>query len=141
MAYPRSPQDMIGGMYHLARMIDKVWLNLSGDLPEEYKERLGKGMDGVTCKFLGVEYTDIISQVEAGKGDDEILEWCHVHGTKRSDFERLLFNKYLEKLGWRDEDTGITKRLDDYKKGDGLSDRTDIQTIFDLIEVNEGRKE
>lgn len=139
MAYPRSPLDTIGGLYHLARMIDKVWLNYSGDLPEEYKERLGKGMDGYLCKFLGVEYKDIAEQVEAGKGDDEILEWCYQHGTPRSEFDRMLLNKFLEKLGWRDDDNGITKRLENYKRDDGLADRTDIQTIFDLIEVNEGR--
>lgn len=96
MAYPRSPLDTIGGLYHLARMIDKVWLNYSGDLPEEYKERLGKGMDGYLCKFLGVEYKDIAEQVEAGKGDDEILEWCYQHGTPRSEFDRMLLNKFLE---------------------------------------------
>ncbi|QPJ60410.1 MAG: DUF5069 domain-containing protein [Candidatus Nitronauta litoralis] len=141
MAYPRSPLDTIGGMYHFARMVDKIWLNFSGDLPDDYKERLGKGMDGYLCKFLGVKYSDVAAQVEAGKGDEEILEWCYENGTPRTDFDRLLFNKFLEKLGWRDEDNGITKRLQDYKSDDGLADRNDIETIFDLIEVNEGRKD
>lgn len=141
MAYPRSPHDTIGGLYHFARMIDKIWLNFSGDLPEDYKERLGKGMDGVTCQFLGVNYADVVAQVEAGKGDEEIFEWCLKQGTPRSEFDIMLFNKYLFKLGWRDEDNGISERLMQYKAEDGLSHRDDIKTFFDLIEVNEGRME
>ncbi len=141
MAYPRSPQDTIGGLYHFARMVDKVWLNFSGDLPDDYKERLGKGMDGFLCKFLGVEYSEIVTQVKAGKADEKILEWCFENGTPRSEFDRTLFNKFLEKLGWRDDDNGISKRLEDYKHDDGLANRTDIITIFDLIEVNEGRRD
>ncbi len=141
MAYPRSPHDKVGELYHFARMIDKIWLNFSGDLPDDYKERLGKGMDGYTCKFLGVDYEDVVAQVKAGKGDEEVLQWCYEHGIVRTDFEKMLFNKFLQKLGWRDDDNGISQRLEDYKKGDGLADRTDIETIFDLIEVNEGRKE
>lgn len=141
MAYPRSPHDTIGGLYHFARMIDKIWLNFSGDLPEDYKERLGKGMDAATCQFLGVKYKDVVAQVEAGKGDEEIFQWCLEHGTPRPEFDIMLFNKFLFKLGWRDDDNGVTERLVQYKAGDGLSHRDDIETIFDLIEVNEGRKE
>ena len=141
MAYPRSPYDTEGGLCHLPRMIDKVWLNQSGDLPADYVERIGKGMDGCCCKFLGVAYQDVEAQVLAGKSDADVLEWCFENGNRRTEFEIMLFNKFLAKLGWRDEDNGITKRLEDYKRGDGLSDRDDIETIFDLIEVNEGRKE
>jgi len=120
-------------------MLDKIRLNLKGELDEDYLPRLGKGMDGLLCEFLGVQYTDVKMRVEEGKTDADILAWCHENDTQRGEYEFMLFNKFLQKLGWRDEDQG--KRLNDYKKNLDLTHRDDIETFFDLIEVDEKRKE
>jgi hypothetical protein len=41
------------------------------------------------------------------------------------------------KLGWRDSFTSV---LEKRKKKYGIADRTDILTIIDLIDFDEGRK-
>ena len=141
MKYPRSPYDTEGGIVHFPRMLDKIRLHAVGELAEDYVSRLGQGMDGFLCEFLGVKYADVVHQVEEGRGDGEMLRWCFRHGHKRSKSDILHFNKFLLKLGWRDEDIGITERLEDYKQAAGHADRDDIQTIFDFIELDEGRRD
>ena len=42
----------------------------------------------------------------------------------------------MRKRGWNDE---ATETLDTRKTESGLSDRDDIRTMFDYIEVDEGR--
>ncbi len=139
MIYPRSPYDTEGGQYYFPRMLDKIRLNLKGELDSDYLPRLGKGLDGLLCEFLGVWYDDVKAQVEEGKTDVDILQWCYENGVRRNDFDIMLFNKFLLKLGWRDDDYG--KRLNDYKKNHGLGHRNDIETLFDFIEIDEKRKE
>ena len=140
MRYPKSPFDSEGGLVHFPRMLDKIRLNARGELGEAYLPRLGKGMDRFLCDFLGVAYADVVRRVEAGGSDAEVLRWCFETGRRPSENDLLLFNKFLLKLGWRDEDLGITARLADYKREAGLSHRDDLQTVFDFIEVDEGRK-
>jgi gluconokinase len=52
----------------------------------------------------------------------------------------LIWNKFMLKRGWRDEDDGSTQELERYKASSGLAQRTDILTFFDYYEVDEGRK-
>ena len=66
-------------------------------------------MDELLCRFLGTQYGEVKGQVVEGKSDAEILVWCQETGGLRSEYDVLLFNKFLQKLGWRDEDYG--KRL------------------------------
>ena len=59
----------------------------------------------------------------------------------RPDAEQVLvWNKFMEKRGWRDEDDGSTQELEQYKAASGLGDRKDLLTFFDYYEVDEGRK-
>ncbi len=138
MTYPVSPYNQEGGLYHFPRMLDKIRLNLKGELDTSYLPRLGKGLDGFLCRFVGVQYDQVATLVEEGKNDAEIVAWCEENGVRRHKHDRLLFNKFVEKLGWRDEE--YSQRLMDYKKDSNLSHRNDIVTFFDLIEVEEGRK-
>jgi hypothetical protein len=52
----------------------------------------------------------------------------------------LVWNKFMLKRGWRDEDDGSTQELERYKASSGLAHRTDLVTFFDYYEVDEGRK-
>jgi len=47
-----------------------------------------------------------------------------------------VWNAFMRKRGWSDE-----AGLENAKKDAGLSDREDIQTFFDLMDAEEGRKE
>lgn len=138
MKYPRSPYDREGGMVYFPRMLDKIRLNLRGDLPEDYAARLGRGMDGRCCRFLRVAYRDVVEQVKSGSADGEILEWCSAHGRRPDEDEIVLWNGFMTKRGWRDE--AATEALQEFKAAGNLADRDDIQTFFDFFEVDEGRK-
>ncbi|MGA1198685.1 MAG: DUF5069 domain-containing protein [Candidatus Latescibacterota bacterium] len=136
MAYPRSPYDQEGGIYYFPRMIDKIRLHLKGDLPEDYHEQFGNGFDGRCCSFLQVNHTDVIEQVKAGKSDAEVLAWCFENGHHANEGDILMFNDFMSKRGWRDSASDYIAEI---KAKHNISDRDNVQTFFDLIELDEDR--
>ncbi len=132
----RRPTDTVGGIVHFGRMLDKIKLHAQGKLPEDYHANLGKGFDGWMCRWLGVEYPDVVARVKQGGRDEELLQWCFQQGRQRTAEEIEFFNGHLAKRGWRDEASG---RLAQRKQESGFADRHDIQTFFDLIDADEGR--
>lgn len=140
MRYPRSPYDQEGDLVFFPRMLDKIRLQMSDELPLEYHSRLGEGLDGRCCKFLKVSYKDVIEKVKQGLMDHEVLAWCFNYGKHPDEDDVLIWNKFMLKTGWRDEDEGATQRLQEYKKMAGLENREDIITVFDFFEVDENRK-
>ncbi len=141
MTYPRSPYDKEGGLVYFLRMLDKIHLKRKAELPEEYFPAQGRGFDSNCCQFLGVKFDDIVMKVQEGLSDPEILQWCFEAAGAKSDYEILLWNSFASKKGWREEDPAVLERLKGYKKSSGLEHRDDILTVFDFIEVDEGRKE
>ena len=137
MPYPRSPSDQEGGLYYFPRMIDKIRLHLKEDLPDDYRKQFGNGFDARCCSFLRVNHADLIQQVQNGKNDAEILAWCFDNGRHASEDDILMFNDFLSKRGWRDSASDYVSEI---KSAHNISDRDDIQTFFDLIEIDEGRK-
>lgn len=137
---PRSAYDRTGGIVYFARMLDKIRLHGAGKLRADYHANLGDGFDGRCCRLLGIKYPALCQRVLAGGTDDEILAWCHAHGTRPTDEQMLVWNKFMEKRGWRDEDDGSTQELESYKAASGLAHRTDLVTFFDYYEVDEGRR-
>lgn len=138
--FPRSAYDVVGGLVYFARMLDKIRRHAAGQLPEAYHPFLGEGFDGRMCRFLGVEYSQVRDRTLAGGSDDEVLEWCQQSGHTRTEEERLWWSKFAAKMGWRDDDTGATDRLEQNKAANGLAGRDDIVTFFDFYEVDEGRR-
>ena len=137
---PRSAYDRTGGIVYFARMLNKIRLRTAGTLRADFHANLGSGFDGRCCRFLGIEYTALRDRVLEGGTDDEILTWCFSQGKGPTEEQVLIWNKFMVKRGWRDEDDGSTQELDRYKAGSGLAHRTDIVTFFDYYEVDEGRK-
>ena len=137
---PRSAYDRTGGIVYFARMLNKIRLRAAGTLRADFQANLGSGFDGRCCRFLGVDYTALRDRVLVGGTDDEVLTWCFDRGTQPSEEEILVWNKFMIKRGWRDEDDGSTQELERYKAASGLAHRTDILTFFDYYEVDEGRK-
>ena len=134
----RSVYAKVGRLVYFGRMLDKIRLHAAGKLPAEYQANLGDAqffvLDGRCCRFLGVSYADLRERVLAGVTDDEILAWAHQHGTARTDEECHMFNRFLLKLGWRDERSAVlAQRI----KDSGAP--AHIETIIDLIEYDEGR--
>jgi len=120
-------------------MLDKIRLRAAGTLPPDYHQNLGQGFDGRCRRFLKVDYAALRAHVLQGGSDEDILEWCFAQGRRPNEEEILIWNSFLRKRGWRDEEDGTTEELERYKAQSGLSHRHDLTTFFDYYEVDEGR--
>jgi len=135
----RSCYAKVGRLVYFGRMLDKIRLHATGKLPAEYQTNLGDGqyalLDSRCCRFLGVPYAEMRERTLAGGTDEEILAWAHSRGTPRTDDECHVWNRFLLKLGWRDERSHV---LPDRIRAAGLVGKP-IETIIDVIEFDEGR--
>lgn len=118
-------------------MLDKIRLHAAGQLPGDYHANLGGGFDGSCCRFLWIDYPSLVGRVKAGGTDEELLAWAFQQGRKPSDEEVLVWTEFMRKRGWNDE---ASDRLRQRKAERGLSSRDDIQTFFDYIDADEGRR-
>lgn len=141
MAFPlRSPRELVGGIAVFGRILDKIRVHAKdGRLPTGYHLGVIPGkrtFDDRVCRFLGVEFDALAQRTLAGGTDGEILEWCFQNG-RRPDAEQIeIWNGFMQKRGWRDS---ASVGLEEQKLAAGLADRADIQTFFDLMDVEEGR--
>jgi hypothetical protein len=134
---PVSGYQKTERLVYLARMCSKARLMLRGVLPEPYNSYIGTGFDGRCCRFLRVEYGDVQRLVAEGNSDAEILDWCYQNGRRPNDEEVFIWNLFMEKRGWRDDDSEYVQREKDAL---GLGHRNEIQTLFDLYDFDEGRR-
>ena len=132
----RSPAAKVGGLVHFGRMLDKIRAHARGELPADYVPNLGQGFDGRCLRFLGVNYDEVVARVKAGGTDEEILQWAFEKGRKPSEEEIEIWNEFMRKCGWKD---GVSEMLVRRKKESGLSERDEIETMFQYIDVDEGR--
>ena len=139
-ALPCSAYDRTDGIVYFARMHSKIRLRAAGTLRADFHANLGTGFDRRCCRFLGVEYAALRERVLARGTNDEILAWCFECGNRPSAEQILVWNKFMMKRGWRDEDDGSTQELQKHKASSGLAQRGDILTFFDYYDVDEGRK-
>jgi Domain of unknown function (DUF5069) len=131
---------MVDGLRYFGRMLDKIRLHALGELHSDYHSNLGhvKGGDGRMCNFLRVDYEQLRRRVLEGGTDEEILEWCYQNGRRLNEGDLFVWNNFSAKLGWNDF---ATPTLERWKKELGISDRADIQTMGDLFDFDEGRRE
>jgi hypothetical protein len=134
----RSPHDKVGGVLHFGRMIDKIRANALTPLGEDYEPFMGKGFDGRVCHFLKISYHDLRDHVLANPDAtaEASLEWAFSHGRRPDDEEIFAFNEFVRKYGWSDE---AADRLKWRKETSELGHRDDIVTMFQYIDVDEGR--
>lgn len=126
-------------MMYFPRMLDKIRLHARGELGKDYHPNMGKpkAADGACTHFLRVNYVELRERTLAGGSDEEILEWCFASGRRLDQGDLVVWNGFVGKLGWNDF---ATPTLDQWKRDNGLEHRTDILTIADLIDFDEGRK-
>ena len=127
------------GLFYFARMCSKIRLHVEGKLPPDYFSMLGNGFDGRTCRYLRVNYEDVKAQVLNGLSDESVLEWCYGQGRRLTDEEVLIYNSFMSKRGWRDDETDdyIPSLIQEYGIDD--NDAPHVITDFDAIEIDEGR--
>jgi gluconokinase len=123
----RHSAEQVGGLVFFGRMLDKIRLHAQGKLPADYKH--GTGTDTRVCRFLHVDYPAVVEQVLSGATDEQVLEWCFANGRRPNEEEIFIFNAFLVKRGWRDNQTA---ELEEMKRKRGFAGRADIQTFFDF---------
>ncbi len=135
----RSVYSKVGRLVHFGRMLDKIRLHAAGKLPADYVEKLGDKefytLDGRCCRFLGIDYADVREQALTVDNDEEVLKWVHAQGTPRTDEECHVWNRFILKLGWRDERAEVLAE----RISDPIFAGKRIETIVDHIEYDEGR--
>jgi hypothetical protein len=135
----RSCYNKVGRLVYFGRMLDKIRLHAVEKLPAVYVANLGdvqhNVLDGRCCRFLGVAYADIKARTLQGGSDEEILTWAEARGTARTDEECHVWNRFIVKLGWRDERSAV---LPQRIRDSGLEGKP-IETVIDHIEYDEGR--
>ncbi len=135
----RSCYTKVGRLVYFGRMLDKIRLHAAGRLPAEYVANLGDAqfyvLDGRCCRFLGVRHADLRTRTLAGGTDEEILAWVRAQGLARTDEECHMWNRFILKLGWRDERSSV---LPQRIRDSGLTGQP-IETLVDHIEYDEGR--
>jgi hypothetical protein len=130
--YPRSARVLLGGLVHLARMIDKARARESG-VNGEYVYPCP--LDKALLEFLEVTEQDF-AYASKSRTDDLILEWLAVHARPRSKKQIELWNKQMVTRGPDDD-----AKWAYFKKTLEAIDpsRTDIVTWIDLLDLEEGR--
>ena len=136
--YPRSPKEMVGGMMWFPRMLDKIRLHTRGELHSDYHPNLGRAvaMDGRCLNFLRVKFEDLRKRVDLGGTDEEILEWCYQTCRRLNEGDLEVWNGFVSKFGWKDRASAFLAKR---KTEVGIPHRTDIETIPQLIDLDEGR--
>ena len=131
----RSNYAKVSRLVYFGRMLDKIRLHDAGKLPADYHANLGAGFDARCCLFLGIDYTVLKARVLRGGSDTELLAWAHEQGGPRTDDQCNIFNRFLMKIGWRDDrSVALRQRIPEF----GLAGKP-IETFFDLNEFDEDR--
>lgn len=53
--------------------------------------------------------------------DKEVLAWCYAQGKCPGEEQLLIWNSFMRKRGWRDEEDGSTQELERYKTSNGVA--------------------
>jgi hypothetical protein len=132
----RLPTVQLAGLVHLPRMLDKIRLHASGELPADYIMGTGDGtcLDGRICRFFKINYDELRALVESGADDEAVEAWFIQQAEDFTPERVLIINQFLTKRGYRDESSA---GLEKSKAAAGFGDRADIQTWVDLIMAEE----
>ena len=139
--YPRSPHIQLGGVAHLARLIDKIRLRRAGHI-QDYNY-LTVGFDKYLLDFLDLDASAFEERVCAGGTDAEIVEWVLAHMRTRSPEEIAQWNQRIATSGPQDAaaKARFQQRLQDVakKRGVPVSTLPHVTTWADIIELDEDR--
>jgi len=117
-------------------MLNKIRSNARGELPIKYKENFEKDFEQKCATFLRVRYEVIVEYVDQGLTDQAILQSCFGMGHRPSEGEIHMWNEFMRKRGWNDE---LSETLESQKKKEAMLSRSEIQTVFQFIDADEGR--
>ena len=91
---PRSPRTRLGGFVILPRMLDKGRAQLEGKNGEYH---FNCPLDEHFVKFAGIDPEALLTELKAGKGDGEILEWIAAYSkNKPTELEIMAWSSWQE---------------------------------------------
>jgi uncharacterized protein DUF5069 len=139
--YPRSPKELLGGIAHLGRFIDKIRLRHAGKI-QDYNY-ITVGFDKHLVDFLRIDPKAFEQRVLAGGTDEELLAWVKANSRKPSDQEIAQWSQGLLTSGPKDDAARqrFQGRLRDIamKRGVSVAALPPVTTWADVIEIDEGR--
>ncbi|MGF1530891.1 MAG: DUF5069 domain-containing protein [Puniceicoccaceae bacterium] len=122
------------GLLHLPRFIAKIRKHLAGELPKSYQRNFCKGFDGFLCIHLGIDPQQVIEAVRESADEaalDERLNAIFPEDRRVPVWNRKLVQMGLSEMG--------KEKIEEVKATMGISDRKDLLTFADMIDVDEGR--
>jgi gluconokinase len=133
-----SPYEAVRGFVYLPRLLSKIRLHAAGQLHPDFVNNLGKAFDDRCCQYLGVAYDDLRVWVlqHPSATTEEALAWAEDRGRKLTTNDIEIWNGFMTKRGWRDEANEVLLRR---LKENQLGPEAGVETMFDYIEVDEGR--
>jgi rhodanese-related sulfurtransferase len=133
---PRSPHEKLADVVHLPRLIDKARLFPQGKLPGY--NYLNTGLDKALLDFLCVEGREFEAAVQINPDDIAVIHWLkgRLGAAWPADHNIKLFN---DKMTSRRPDTTEKQQLFDQIRAKYPSTKKRVETIFDLIDLEEGR--
>jgi hypothetical protein len=124
---PRSPRVMLGGLYFLARTIDKTRAKMQGTLGF-YK--IGPGLSVYLFEWLGITEEQFTETVRNATSDEDVVAWIHSH-CDRGTFPAI--NERLSERAIRDEEH-FQQVLPRYPV---LRDYPDLRNWFEIIDLDD----
>ena len=124
---PRSARDMLGGIYFLARTIDKTRAKIQGTLGP-YK--IQPGISGYVFEWLGLTEEQFTEVVRSAPSDDAVVSWVHANTPhdKYAGLNDMLVNRRIR------DDEHRAQVLPAYPI---LTDRTDLWNWFEIFELDD----
>jgi hypothetical protein len=129
---PRSARVRLGGYCILPRMLDKGRAVIAG---KENGYKFACPLDQEFLTFACVDAAKLRVELEAGKGDGEILDWINANSAnKRTGAEILAWSNYQDErapgeVGKREFFAEIHKEI--------APQRNDIVSWFDLLDLDD----
>ena len=140
MSNIRSPFEKLAGCFYLARLTDKVRLDLVGQLSEDYRPYLfhRHGADTQFMNYFGLAKEEVVAAVKAASNDDARMSAWFEQRTGLDEVKRNGWNELAVNLG--KPGYAMAKTLT-WAKENLLPHCPDpnIDTVFKAIEWDEGR--
>jgi hypothetical protein len=124
---PRSPRAALGGLYFVARTIDKTRAKLQGTLG---RYKIGPGISLYLFEWLGITEDEFTDAVRAAKSDDDVVAWIYKHCDPNT-FESV--NERLANRGIRD-DEHFAEVLPRYPV---LAEQPHLRNWFEILELDD----
>lgn len=124
---PRRASEMLGGLYFLARTIDKTRAVLAGT-QGEYK--VTPGISGYFFDDLGITEEQFTQAVREAQGDEDVVAWLHAH-TDRSKYAEI--NERLATRRLRDAE----HRASFAERYPILDERPEVWNWFEIFDLDD----